>query len=130
MSRCLPPLPAPHTTRKKQNISKTKHPGTLRRGRRKRARLDGQLPEAAAAWTFPCAQPGMISNLLFINQKGDVVISRTYREGASQKVIEMFRHQARACACIASGPEAVLCVARDAGSLPLSERRRDPLPRR
>jgi len=65
----------------------------LRRGRRKRARLDGQLPEAAVAWTFPCAQPGMISNLLFINQKGDVVISRTYREGASQKVIDMFRHQ-------------------------------------
>jgi len=37
----------------------------------------------------------MISNLLFINQKGEVVISRTYREGASQKVIDLFRHQVR-----------------------------------
>eukprot|EP00967_Tisochrysis_lutea_P144181 scaffold268862_cov30-Tisochrysis_lutea.AAC.1 len=35
----------------------------------------------------------MISNVLFVNQKGDVVISRTYREGAPQKVIDLFRHQ-------------------------------------
>jgi hypothetical protein len=69
--------------------------------------------------------------LLFINQKGDVVISRTYREGASQKVIDLFRHQARRCAGgIARGPEIVLWVARGAGSVPSAERRRGVLPHR
>lgn len=35
----------------------------------------------------------MISNVLLINQKGEVVISRIYREGASQKTIDTFRNQ-------------------------------------
>ena len=48
----------------------------------------------------------MISNVLLINQKGEVVISRIYREGASQKTIDTFRNQVCGVSCASGGADA------------------------
>ena len=42
----------------------------------------------------------MISNVLLINQKGEVVISRIYREGASQKTIDTPTHSSQCEECV------------------------------
>jgi len=48
----------------------------------------------------------MISNVLLINQMGEVVISRIYREGASQKTIDTFRNQVCGVSCASGGADA------------------------
>ena len=37
----------------------------------------------------------MISALLFVNQKGEIIISRMYRDGFSRTLADTFRTQAR-----------------------------------
>lgn len=36
----------------------------------------------------------MISGILFLNQKGEVLLSRMYRDGVTRQVAETFRNQA------------------------------------
>lgn len=38
----------------------------------------------------------MISGVLFLNQKGEVLLSRMYRDGVTRQVAETFRNEVRA----------------------------------
>ena len=44
------------------------------------------------AWRVACGA-AMISSVLFVNQKGEVIISRHYRDGYSKQIAETFRAQ-------------------------------------
>ena len=44
------------------------------------------------AWRVACGA-AMISSVLFVNQKGEVIISRHYRDGYSKQIAETFRTQ-------------------------------------